>query len=160
MVCRPPCLKTFPLPSTPDGMNSRPPTQKEFKNYSHFKHGLPVDLPSWRDRAAKCARKSLDCPSEQLTQSLGNPYVMHLARVALTLADHEYSGRSNLEDRLKGESGYPLYANTNRKTGHLNQQLDQNTCWAWKNFAARLSTPYPNYRRTAAFGPAQGIAAT
>ncbi len=98
---------------------------KEFKDYWHFKHGLPVDLPSWRDRAAKCARKLLDCPSEQLTQSLGNPYVTHLARLVLTLADHEYSSRSNLEDRLKGESGYPLYANTNRKTGHPNQQLDE-----------------------------------
>ena len=98
---------------------------KELKAYWHFKHGLPVDLPSWRERAAKCARKLLECSSDQLTQSLENPYVMHLARLALTLADHEYSSRSNLEDRLKGEAGYPLHANTNRKTGQLNQQLDE-----------------------------------
>lgn len=95
------------------------------KAYWQFKHGLPVDLCAWRERAAKYARKLLECPPDQFTQSLENPYVMHLARLALTLADHEYSSRSNLEDRLKGEAGYPLHANTNRKTGQFSQQLDE-----------------------------------
>lgn len=98
---------------------------KELEAYWQFQHGLPLDLPSWRERTAKCARKLLALQPDQRSQLLKNPYAMHLARLALTLADHEYSSRTSPEDRLHGERGYPLHANTNRTTGQLNQQLDE-----------------------------------
>lgn len=98
---------------------------KELSAYWHFQHDLPVDLSSWQERAAKCSRKLLELQPDQRSQLLGNPYVMHLARLALTLADHEYSSRTSLDDRLQGEVGYPLHANTDRKSRQLNQQLDE-----------------------------------
>lgn len=98
---------------------------KELNPYWQFKHGLPLDLASWRKRAAKCARDLLEVSSDQFSGSLSNPYVMHLSRLALTLADHEYSSRTAKEERLVGESGYPLHANTDSKSGQLNQQLDE-----------------------------------
>lgn len=98
---------------------------KELRPYWRFQHDLPVDLSSWQKRAAKCSRKLLELQPDQRSQLLENPYVMHLARLALTLADHEYSSRTSLEDRLRGEAGYPLHANTDRKSRQLNQQLDE-----------------------------------
>lgn len=98
---------------------------KEFNPYWQFKHGLPLDLASWQKRAAKCARNLLEIASDQLSGSLTNPYIMHLSRLALTLADHEYSSRTYHKERLAGEFGYPLYANTERKTGQVSQQLDE-----------------------------------
>ncbi len=50
---------------------------------------------------------------------------MHIGRMALMLADHEYSSRTEEKDRLKGDSSLTLYANTDRKTQALNQKLDE-----------------------------------
>ena len=95
---------------------------KALKAYWQFKLGLPVDLPAWRERAAKCARKLLEAPAEQPSQALDNPYVMHLARLALTLADHKFSSQ-DFTKREPAPSAIQLCANT--ASGQLNQFLDE-----------------------------------
>ena len=97
--------------------------QKELKAYWQFKHGLPVDLPAWRERAAKCARKILEFQPDNLSQTLENPYVMHLARLALTLADHEFSSLDFSKGREADSTVCQLFANT--VNGYFNQYLDE-----------------------------------
>ena len=50
---------------------------------------------------------------------------MHLGRLGLMLADHHYSGLTDPSARSDLNPAYPLFANTNRKTGTFNQTLDE-----------------------------------
>ena len=102
------------------------------KPYWHFPHGLPVTTDAWRQRASRIARRLLltmpVSPEGQLPDPpLNNPFVMHLSRLSLMLADHHYSsleGAHNPE-RVKVRPGNPLLANTCRKDGSPNQPLDE-----------------------------------
>lgn len=97
------------------------------KPYWHFPYGLPVTTPQWRKRASHLAERFLKrlC-ARGAGDWLDNPYLMHLSRLTLMLADHYYSTLTDPSDRLQeGEKNYPLFANTNRKTGERNQTLDE-----------------------------------
>lgn len=102
----------------PEGTN-QPPL------YWQFPHALPVTTGKWRTRASRLARRLLQQPSFKTTDWLINPYIMHLARLSLMLADHHYSGLEAPDKRVSGEPGYPLHANTLRRTGQFNQPLDE-----------------------------------
>lgn len=52
---------------------------------------LPVVAPAWRTQARRVAKALLERKAQARGDWLGNPYVMHLARLALMLADHHYS---------------------------------------------------------------------
>lgn len=111
--------------------------------YWTFRHGLPVTTGLWRSSAASVASRFIalmDQADETGNASLaspranspwlGNPYVMHVSRMCLMLADHHYSGLSSnaagVPDpgRITAELGYPLFANT-KKGGASNQPLDE-----------------------------------
>lgn len=102
------------------------------KPYWNFPHSLPVTTEAWRQRAARIARRLLDTAlrnssGNALGSPLSNPFVMHLSRLCLMLADHHYSsleGASNPE-RVKVTPGNSLLANTCRKDGSPNQPLDE-----------------------------------
>ncbi|WP_326544079.1 type I-F CRISPR-associated helicase Cas3f [Pseudorhodoferax sp.] len=89
---------------------------------------LPVTASVWRRRMARVARQLLKRHQPGAAPDwTTNPYVMHLARLSLMLADHHYS---RLKDdchhlREKGDKGFPLHANTDPKTGRLCQPLDE-----------------------------------
>ncbi|GAA3910235.1 type I-F CRISPR-associated helicase Cas3f [Halomonas cibimaris] len=94
--------------------------------YWRLAAGLPVATPKWQQQAARVAeglRKRLPNYSEPL---LDNAYVMHLARLCLMLSDHYYSSLHDPKhsDWVRGAPDYPLYANTQRKTGEPSQPLD------------------------------------
>lgn len=94
--------------------------------YWHFPQGLPVTTLLWRQRAARMANALL----EQLRAPdhrpwLDDPYIMHIARLSLMLADHHYSGLTEKNERVQGEKDYPIHANTRRDNGALNQSLDE-----------------------------------
>ena len=95
--------------------------------YWDFPHGLPVTTELWRKRAARLAqrlRTLLAKPGKG--QWLANPYVMHISRLCLMLADHHYSSLSGKDTgRITVPKGYPLYANTNGGPGDFNQTLDE-----------------------------------
>ncbi len=67
---------------------------------------LPVMDPEWRKQAARVARRLLDLSSRRdaRVDYLGNPYVMHLSRLCLMLADHDYS-RLGVDDDGKPVAG-------------------------------------------------------
>ena len=80
----------------------------------NFPHGLPVTTSVWRKQAARYARKLLE-RSQAPNQGhvLHDPFVMHVARLCLMLADHHYSSLTDPAARAPYLSkGYPLYANT------------------------------------------------
>lgn len=52
---------------------------------------LPAVAPAWRAQARRVAKALLQLRAQRDADWLGNPYAMHLARLALMLADHHYS---------------------------------------------------------------------
>jgi len=95
-----------------------------------FKHGLPMDSQHWRKHAAKVAQAILQRPSlvgEGAAGSLlDSPYVLHLSRLALMLADHYYSAQpihARYGDKITKPAA-ALYANTDCY-GALKQRLDE-----------------------------------
>jgi len=64
-----------------------------------FPCGLPVATVSWRKQAARYARKLLEIPGATTTPAaLDDPFVMHVSRLCLMLADHHYS---SIEDEAR-----------------------------------------------------------
>ncbi|THF59406.1 type I-F CRISPR-associated helicase Cas3f [Pseudothauera rhizosphaerae] len=82
---------------------------------------LPVAEPKWRAQAARLARRLLELRRRRDGDWLGNPYVMHLARLSLMLADHHYSSLGlDKEDRPAQarkpflQEGQTVFANTTK----------------------------------------------
>ncbi|MDE1894759.1 MAG: type I-F CRISPR-associated helicase Cas3 [Xanthomonadaceae bacterium] len=127
------------LPTTDD--------RKVIEAYWQFPQGLPVTTPLWRNRAARLTRQLW----ERLRQPdnrpwLDDPYVMHVARLGLMLADHHYSGLTKQAERERGEPGYPVYANTDRATGDYNQPLDEHLLGVEKH-AGTITHALPGFER-------------
>ncbi|MEQ5800758.1 type I-F CRISPR-associated helicase Cas3f [Halomonas sp. H10-9-1] len=100
------------------------PTQ--LKPYWRLAGELPVATAKWRRQAAQVAEGLLKRLPHYDEPLLDNGYVMHLARLCLMLADHYYSSLhdSTHADWVQGDASYPLFANTQRKTGMPSQKLD------------------------------------
>ncbi|MFB9885309.1 type I-F CRISPR-associated helicase Cas3f [Balneatrix alpica] len=109
-----------------------PASPQELASYWQFDHPLPPLTSRWRKQAARLAQRLLAQPSD-FQNWLNSPYVMHLSRLTLMLADHYYSSLSSAPNtpllkhpqRVSGEPNYPVFANTLRKTGEMNQPLDE-----------------------------------
>lgn len=112
-----------------------PATADEVAPYWHFPQGLPVTLAHWRTQARRLAQR-LQCLLARPDRGpahvwLQQPYVMHLARLALMLADHHYSsltGSGHDSGRLAVPAGCSLLANTRKDPrGRTlgNQTLDE-----------------------------------
>jgi CRISPR-associated endonuclease/helicase Cas3 len=102
--------------------------------YWRFDKGLPVTTTAWRQRASRVATRlqtwlSAQAGSDHQATLLANPFVMHLSRLSLMLADHHYSsledGSADLAQRVAETPNYPLWANTRRQDGARNQTLDE-----------------------------------
>jgi CRISPR-associated endonuclease/helicase Cas3 len=92
-----------------------------------FSRGLSFASPSWRRYVAKAARALLQRPNvfgQEGAKRLHSPYVLHLARMALILADHYYSSLPS--QSLYGEAATTvdntLYANTLDKKDRVPKQ--------------------------------------
>ncbi len=104
------------------------------KPYWHFPQGLPVTSDAWRQRASRIAWRLSSFAISPVGAAgadsvLNNPFVMHLSRLSLMLADHHYSSLegspADLAERIKIKPGNTLLANTCRKDGSPNQALDE-----------------------------------
>ncbi|SFP30168.1 CRISPR-associated endonuclease/helicase Cas3 [Pseudomonas sp. NFPP07] len=116
--------------------SSRTADPGEIATYWQFEHALPVTFPKWRAQAAKVASQLLVLRNKAGKGDwLSNPYVMHLARMSLMLADHHYSAlKRDSRQRVHGDNLGKLYANTD-SDGSLKQPLDEHLLGV-----ARLST--------------------
>lgn len=113
-----------------------PADAKAIAPYWSFEHGLPVTQPAWRKRAARLAKRLHMLVLTQPEKDwLADPFVLHLARMSLMLADHHYSrldhdDKGNVIEARKPylNAAYALYANTAKtREGKriLNQTLDE-----------------------------------
>ena len=106
---------------------------------------LPFASRSWRQRIAECASGLLRHPGllERAGQLLDNPWVLHLARLTLMLADHHYS--SLPPSAGLGDAGFAAYANTD-KGGQLKQRLDEHLLGVARE-ARRVAQVLPQLER-------------
>ncbi len=110
-------------------------TAETLQPYWIFEHGLPVSTPEWHHRAARIAKRMGSYVGTDAVHGLlNNPYVLHLARLSLMLADHHYSSLEVDADdkadhgRVSIANRCTLAANTRRnKYGKsvINQSLDE-----------------------------------
>ncbi|WP_159911271.1 type I-F CRISPR-associated helicase Cas3f [Pantoea sp. 18069] len=83
---------------------------------------LPIHCPTWQKNAAKLSRR-LQVLLAQPGQGdwLANPYVMHVSRMCLMLADHHYSSLETKDDgRIDVPAWGTLAANTKRQPDGTN----------------------------------------
>lgn len=98
-----------------------------------FDNGLPFDSRHWRQHVAGVAQAMLRHSSltdaNEAAKLLDNPFVAHVARLTLMLADHHYSAQpsqAQFGDK-PGKKRETLYANTERHNGkrQVKQRLDE-----------------------------------
>ncbi|QDX28988.1 type I-F CRISPR-associated helicase Cas3f [Dickeya poaceiphila] len=96
---------------------------QEWQQVWQFPHGTPLQSRVWCEKARKFAARALKLPSLMTFGQLDQRLTVHLARLALMLADHYYSS----SDATSGwqDPRFTVWANTDRKTGKLKQQLDE-----------------------------------
>ena len=101
-------------------------TPSEIEACWTFKQGLPFASQHWRTHASTLAQMLQRQLAFQPQHPLTSPYLLHLSRLALMLADHYYSSQpSHARYGDKATKSQTLYANTDRKTGALKQRLDE-----------------------------------
>src|SRR6218665_3158018 len=106
-------------------------TPGSLEPYWRFPHCLPLSTPEWQHRAKRAAQRLQRHAGTATAPGLmSNPFVLHLARLSLMLADHHYSrleltteGRVHAERVTLKQPGM-LLANT-RAGGLPNQPLDE-----------------------------------
>jgi CRISPR-associated endonuclease/helicase Cas3 len=125
-------LERLPDQTAPDWCGSRPDVA-DAKACWQFKNGIPFDSHHWRQHAAKVAQAILQRPrlvgEGEAAKLLDSPYIPHVSRLALMLADHYYSAQDSHAryGDPPGNKGTVLYANTGTQDGkrELKQRLDE-----------------------------------
>ncbi|MDR1890551.1 MAG: type I-F CRISPR-associated helicase Cas3f, partial [Zoogloeaceae bacterium] len=104
----------------------REANSREVADYWKFNEPLPVFCSRWRTQAAKVAARLLVLLNKPGKGNwLDDPYIMHLARLSLMLADHCYSALPpDSSKREQDDKGEMLFANTD-SNGELKQRLDE-----------------------------------
>lgn len=120
--------------------------REEIENYYKFPYGTPSGSEKWKKAVAKAAKKTLEYKGI-LTANLFDPYIINVSRIVITLGDHIYSSLKGSIDRIPGDTDFPLYANTDRKTGKVCQKLDEHLLGVHK-FCGRIMHGLPLLRTT------------
>jgi len=131
-----------------------PADQEMIAPYWKFASPLPVSQSEWKTQAAQLARRLLEAHTQHLTNWIDNPYVMHLARLSLMLADHCYSSLPCDSTRgVRSTERHKLFANTDDE-GRLKQPLDDHLLGVARE-VARVTHALSNlgkHRKTGIFG--------
>ncbi|CAD5106714.1 type I-F CRISPR-associated helicase Cas3f [Zestomonas carbonaria] len=118
-------LQYLPVPITADWNDARRDagSAEQAACWTFAPGHLPFASAAWRRKVATCAAALLARPGllQRAPRLLADPYVMHLSRMVLMLADHHYSSL-DANPRL-GDPAYPVHANTDREG--LKQRLDE-----------------------------------
>jgi CRISPR-associated endonuclease/helicase Cas3 len=119
--------------------------QKRLQDCFKFKHGLLTKSSKWVKQLKRYAQKLLSQPQhEDLIKVINNGtirVILHHARLALMLGDHNFSSEGIKKDHKVIEN--KLYANTDKKSKKLKQQLDEHligVCQAASCIATMLPT--------------------
>ena len=104
---------------------------KEVRQVWTFRAGTPLRSITWCAKAQHIAQRLLAHPGIFAQPWLDDDFSMHMARMALMLADHYYSSQPSTPKY--GDARYEVYANTDRKTGQLKQRLDEHLVGVYKH---------------------------
>lgn len=127
-------------------------TPAQARPYWQLGGELPAVASEWRTQARRVARALLDLKSRRGADWLGNPYVMHLSRLCLMLADHHYSslgqrqdGKPMAERQRFIQHDQTVFANTLRP-GVMNQSLLEHLLGVGHT-ASLIAHALPNFER-------------
>ncbi len=115
-------------------------------NWTFHSDGLPYRSIKWRLQAMKAADKALQNIKQLENQNLlhNDLFTSHLARMALMLADHHYSALEEVTKEWQSPN-YAVYANTDRETKQLKQQLDEHLIGVSKH-AQDIAKAFPSLK--------------
>ena len=127
-------------------------TPAQAQPYWQLAGELPAVALEWRAQARRAAKALLDLKSRRGADWLGNPYVMHLSRLCLMLADHHYSslgvdkdGKPVAERQRFVQRNQGVFANTLRP-GVTNQSLLEHLLGVGYT-ASLIAHALPNFER-------------
>ena len=113
---------------------------------------LPAASPAWRLQASRAAKALLELAPQRDAGWLDDPYIMHLARLCLMLADHHYSsldvdkdGKTEAERQRFVQRDQTVFANTLRP-GVMNQSLLEHLLGVGHT-ASLIAHALPNFER-------------
>ncbi|MAT50515.1 MAG: type I-F CRISPR-associated helicase Cas3 [Porticoccaceae bacterium] len=118
---------------------------REISDVWSFPKGTPLNSKTWCDKAQRIAKRMLGHPSLLNHPWLGDTFTVHMARMALMLADHHFSsidGKVTYRDNR-----YKIWANTDRKTNQHKQRLDEHLIGVYRN-ALQITRQLPSLRKT------------
>lgn len=87
-----------------------------------FSNHTPLISKTWQKKASELSKRALSCQGLTGVDWFSQPFVMHLSRLALMLADHYYSAK-DVQAHWQ-DASYQAYANTD-KQNQLKQKLDE-----------------------------------
>ena len=120
-------------------------TGKEVRQVWTFPAGTPLRSITWCAKAQHIAQRLLTHPGILAQHWLDDDFSMHIARMALMLADHYYSSQPSTP--RYGDVRYEVYANTDSKTWQLKQRLDEHLVGVYKHSLWLMRT-LPGIRST------------
>ncbi|HQB40044.1 MAG TPA: HD domain-containing protein, partial [Deltaproteobacteria bacterium] len=119
--------------------------KEDIENNWNFSNGLPISSKTWRRKAKEIAQRALKSKCIFDQNWLVQRFTLHLARLSLMLADHHYS---SLPAAGKWQdAAYDVYANTDPKSKHRKQRLDEHNIGVSHN-AYLLATSLPKILKT------------
>ncbi|RPH26901.1 type I-F CRISPR-associated helicase Cas3 [Buttiauxella warmboldiae] len=98
--------------------------ESDFRRLWTFPHGTPLQSQTWRDKAQQLAKRAAHAVSLTEFGTLDQHFTVHLARLALMLADHHYSAQPVPVSAWQ-DASYLAWANTDRQTSQRKQKLDE-----------------------------------
>jgi len=109
--------------------NCNNPDLKHFisDNWTFSSSGLPYQSEAWRYNARVIALKSRSKVRYLVSEDFifNQVFTTHVSRLCLMLADHYWSNDKRPKKDEWRAPNYEVFANTNRETGALKQQLDE-----------------------------------
>lgn len=90
-------------------------------NWAFSKH-TPLVSKTWQKKASELSKRALTCQGLMGVDWFSQPFVMHLSRLALMLADHHYSAKD--AQTHWQDANYQAYANSDEQN-QLKQKLDE-----------------------------------
>nr|WP_305118921.1 type I-F CRISPR-associated helicase Cas3f [Vogesella sp. AC12] len=120
----------------------------EAKPYWTFPHGLPVEDKTWREQAARLAAALAKRQPAAFGHWLENPYVMHISRLLLMLADHHFSSQIVKQSWKKSAESGIAFANTQKidPERHFNQTLNEHLLGVARH-SQQASRALPGFER-------------
>lgn len=119
--------------------------ERDFKNVWTFPHGTPLKSQTWREKARQIGKRIRNLPALLHAGSLDNLFTVHLARLSLMLADRVYSSQPAYSPWQ--DAAVQAWANSDRRTGQLNQKLDEHNVGV-AHLALLMGRSLPTLRRT------------